>query len=86
MNRRQLLKLLSMGLVGYELDIDKLLWIPGKKTFFLPSIETTYPPLTSMMDIVMVEWDKVKAQLICMFERDDYFFKRIENKLNDIQG
>jgi hypothetical protein len=38
MNRRKFLQSLSSGVVGsvlsYELDIDRLLWIPGQKTIF----------------------------------------------------
>lgn len=37
MNRRELLKLLSLGVVGHTLDIDRLLWVPGEKTIFLPA-------------------------------------------------
>jgi len=36
MTRRSLLRLLAMGVVGMELDVDRLLWVPGAKTFFLP--------------------------------------------------
>lgn len=37
MNRRQLLKLITFGVVGHTLDIDRLLWVPGQKTIFIPS-------------------------------------------------
>jgi hypothetical protein len=36
MNRRHLLKLLLTGAAGHVLDVDKILWVPGAKTFFLP--------------------------------------------------
>lgn len=40
MNRRVFLHLLSTGALGAivapELDLERLLWIPGQKTFFLP--------------------------------------------------
>ena len=35
MNRRQLLKLLALGVGGLELDIDLPLWVPTK-TIFIP--------------------------------------------------
>ena len=35
MNRRQLLKLLALGVGSLELDIDSLLWVPTK-TIFIP--------------------------------------------------
>lgn len=37
MNRREFIKLLALGVVGQELDIDRLLWVPGQKTIFLPT-------------------------------------------------
>lgn len=36
MDRRGFLKLLASGAVGAAVDVDKLLWIPGAKTIFLP--------------------------------------------------
>lgn len=37
LNRRNFLRLLALGVVGHELDIDRLLWVPGSKTIFIPS-------------------------------------------------
>lgn len=38
MNRRDMLKLFTSGVVGaMVLDPEKLLWVPGEKTIFLPS-------------------------------------------------
>lgn len=37
MTRRELLKLISAGVIGSTVDIDKLLWIPGRKKIFIPS-------------------------------------------------
>jgi hypothetical protein len=37
MNRRELLKLVGLGVVNHTLDLDKLLWIPGQKKIFIPS-------------------------------------------------
>lgn len=39
MNRRSFLSLLGSGALGaaaHTLDLDRLLWVPGKKTIFLP--------------------------------------------------
>ena len=36
MKRRTLLQMMSLGLVGAAVDVDKLLWVPGAKTYFLP--------------------------------------------------
>ncbi len=40
MNRRGFLSLFAIGsaaiVAGHELDLEKLLWLPGQKSFFLP--------------------------------------------------
>lgn len=49
MNRRAFLERLGFGTVAAAaaaaatgvLDIERLLWIPGEKTIFLPTVETT---------------------------------------------
>ena len=39
MNRRNFLQLIASGSVGaMTLDVEKLLWVPGAKTFFLPPV------------------------------------------------
>lgn len=41
MNRRGFLQLLSTGAIGAAtLDVERLLWVPGQKTIFLPSTAT----------------------------------------------
>jgi len=43
MNRRRFLQMLSAGACGaMTLDVDKLLWVPGARTFFLPSVVPTH--------------------------------------------
>lgn len=43
MNRRQFFQLLGSGVIGAAvtqgLDLDKLLWVPGEKTIFLPPVK-----------------------------------------------
>lgn len=42
MNRRGFLQLLSAGAIGTAtLDVERLLWVPGQKTIFLPSTNPT---------------------------------------------
>lgn len=42
MNRRGFLQLLSTGAIGAAtFDLERLLWVPGRKTIFLPA--TTVP-------------------------------------------
>ena len=38
MNRRQFFKLTAVASVGLVLDPERLLWVPGQKTIFLPPI------------------------------------------------
>ena len=38
MYRRDFLDLISIGIIGSTIDIDKLFWIPGQKTIFVPSL------------------------------------------------
>lgn len=41
MNRRDMLKLFGYGVAGaMALDPEKLLWVPGEKTIFLPAVTT----------------------------------------------
>lgn len=45
MTRRDLFKVLGYGAVGaLMLDPEKLLWVPGEKTIFLPSITVVEEP------------------------------------------
>lgn len=34
--RRRFLQLLSAGLIGASVDVDRLLWVPGARTYLLP--------------------------------------------------
>ncbi len=68
-----------MGVIGYKLDIERLLWIPGQKTIFLPSIETRF----SMANIMSIELDKILPLIPNLFERDMRFYARI-SEINDV--
>lgn len=68
MNRRQLLKLLALGVAGHTLDIDRLLWVPGSKTIFIPK------PTLSLSEIVAAEWAAIAPKMHQLFERDDTFY------------
>lgn len=59
MNRRNFLRLSGAAAAGFALDPDKLLWVPGQKTFFF-----VQQPLRhiSIAELVAVTWDKVMKE------------------------
>ncbi len=71
MNRRQLLKLLALGVGSLELDIDSLLWVPGKKTIFI----SNPPKSISMSQIVAMEYERILPRLKGIFEQDNMFYE-----------
>jgi hypothetical protein len=92
-NRREFLKLLSLGVIGHTLDIDRLLWIPGEKTIFIPSQKQidfiSYVPeakgYLNLSKIIAMELDIIRPKIGELFDRDSYFYSRIITE-NDIQG
>jgi len=42
MQRRNFLRLLTLGVTGHVLDLDKFLWVPGAKKIFIPLPQTYY--------------------------------------------
>lgn len=75
MERRSFLRLLALGVVGQQLDIDRLLRIPGQKTIFLPIIHR----LTESQ-IVALELERILPKIRTLFERDDIFYKAIKSR------
>lgn len=73
-SRRDFLKLLASSTLSLplDLDIDKLLWVPGAKKIFLPSVVSP-----SISDIVAIELERCIPHLKNIFERDDMFYKLI---------
>lgn len=41
-SRRHFLSVLSAGALASTLDLDKLLWVPGRKAFFLPPADRVF--------------------------------------------
>lgn len=69
-NRRDFLKLISLGVIGHELDIDRLLWVAGEKTIFIPSTKRI-----TLEQIVALELDRIAPKIATLFERSDFFYK-----------
>lgn len=79
LSRRTFLRFLASGVAGTvasaELDIDRLLWIPGTKTFFIPE-----NPTISLSQIVAMEMERILPTLVTLFDRDDVFYKAPTNQ------
>lgn len=70
MNRRSFLRLLAIGAIAETVDVERLLWIPGQKTIFLP--ETIYHP--SYSQILAIELERMIPRIKTLFERDTTFY------------
>ena len=76
MNRRAFLRLLALGVAGHNLDIDRLLWIPGEKTIFLPSKGLSYS------QIVDTELLRLYPKLATLFESDSLFYTLLNKRMD----
>lgn len=76
-SRRAFLRILALGVVGHELDVDRLLWVPGSKTIFIPS--ETHKGLTESQ-IIAIEMQRILPKLKGLFERDDTFYRLISKE------
>jgi hypothetical protein len=72
MNRRDFLRYLIAAPIAAHLDVEKLLWIPGEKTIFIPSGK-----VLSISQIVAIEFERVLPKIRDMFERDDLFYREL---------
>jgi len=78
LSRRTFLRLALSGVAGtlasQELDWDRLLWVPGRKTIFIPN-----NPTISVSQIVAIELERVLPRIREIFERDDLFYKLLRD-------
>ena len=82
MNRREWLKLILSGAAGLALDPEKLLWVPGQKTIFIPPGK-----ILTYSQIVSMEYARIIPHLNNVFERDDMFYKVIKStKITNISS
>ena len=79
MDRRSFLRLLSSGtvgaIVGAELDIEKLLWVP-KPMITIPAMRMG--PAITLEQIIDAELTRLGPMLQTLFDRDDHFYKVLE--------
>ena len=68
MDRRDLLKYLLQTPLTLTIDYEKLLWIPGEKTIFIPSGRLTE------LQIVQAELERILPYARALFDMDDAFY------------
>lgn len=78
MDRRDFLKFLIATPIAAHLDVEKLLWIPGEKTIFLPS------KALSLSEITEIEIIRIMPKLRSLFERDNLFYRLLQGKSVEI--
>ena len=79
MDRRKFIQLLTTSAVGlYALDPDKLLWMPGEKTIFIPPTKQ----LIFASEIVAAEWEKVMSVIGDLFTTDKLLYEIVADKPN----
>lgn len=83
MDRRSFLRILSGAIATSQLDVEKLLWVPGQKTFFLPTVTRVSCPRYS--DFVSLELERIARSLKIqnIFDRDDIFYTALDEKLRE---
>lgn len=75
MNRRGFLQTLGAALVGATLDPERLLWVPGQKTIFLPPVQPIVTTIdTRQMFGVDFQWSDIKVALALEDERAPAFY------------
>jgi hypothetical protein len=79
-SRRGFLKLLAAGLVGHAVDVDKLLWVPGAKTIFLPSARQVYVHTLIMQHELFVHNPRMMGKISGLFDADDVFYNQIMHR------
>lgn len=77
--RREFLKLLALGAIGLELDVDKLLWIPGQKKIFIPSTRIRFE------EIIELEMKRILPLLHNFLTRDNLLYETLEEQ-NEYQN
>ena len=77
LNRRTFIRAILASGVAHTLDLDKLLWIPGQKTIFLPS--RLIHRLTESQ-IIALEIERLTPKIRQLFERDDLFYRALSKQ------
>jgi hypothetical protein len=76
-NRRRFIQLVTSSAIGvYSLDPERLLWVPGEKTIFIP------PPrkLIFASEVVAAEMERVMSVIGELFEKDNLLYEVLSDK------
>lgn len=84
MRRRSFLATLGVGLTGLVLDPERLLWVPGQRTFFLPAAPLC--PSLSISQIVAVTYEKVLKERRVLWEDREWFDCAFRRECERIHG
>lgn len=76
MNRRDFIKFLLTTPIAARLDVEQILWVPGK-TIFLPSQGL------SLTEILEIERSRILPKIQRLFEQDDLFYKILKQRTYD---
>lgn len=76
MKRRDFLRFLLASPIALQLDVEKLLWVPGEKKIFFPPVT---PKLLSLSEIVDLELKRIQPGIINLFENDNAFFTMLKS-------
>jgi len=77
MDRRKFIQLLTTSAVGlYALDPDKLLWVPGEKTIFVPPLKQ----LIFASEISALEWEHTMDILKEVYDKDKLLYEILADK------
>lgn len=75
MDRRDFLKYMLSTPVAMTLDVEKLLWIPGEKTIFLPPA-----PSITMDEVFLIHDTTYGSEISKMFYANNKFYEILKNK------
>lgn len=77
MHRRKFLQILSSSaLSAYAFDLDKLLWVPGQKTIFIPPERK----FIFASEVVAVETELVMGVIEELFQKDNLLYHVLADK------
>lgn len=78
MKRRDFLRFLLATPIALQLDVEKLLWVPGEKTIFLPP-PPPRPTLLSLSEIVDLELQRIRPGIVQLFNSDNALFTMLKS-------